>query len=150
MSYARGRGVMLDEHRIDMRGGYFEPQRDTRMKPSTVLVIEDDAAVRLLLVQALTDAGYQVSEAVDGRQGLAQFRAQPTDLVLTDLEMPTMNGLDLISELTRTYRQVKVMAMSGGPSEGLQMARFLGARQTLTKPLELPVLLRSVQYELAH
>ncbi len=120
------------------------------MRPYTILVIDDDASVRRLLVQVLTDAGYQVYAAADGRQGLTQFHAQPVDLVLTDLEMPTMNGLDLILELTRAFLDVKVIAISGGSATGLQTARLLGARQTFQKPLDLSTLLRAVQYELHH
>ncbi len=120
------------------------------MKPSTILVIEDQVAVRGLLVQILEEAGYQVYQAADGRQGLERFQAQPVDLVLTDLEMPEMNGLDLILELTRTFLNVKVIAMSGLSTEKLQTARLLGARQTFAKPLNLPELLHAIEYELLH
>ncbi|MBS0153300.1 MAG: response regulator [Nitrospira sp.] len=120
------------------------------MRPPTVLVIEDDASVRTLLAQILEDAGYQTYEAANGREGLERFRAQPMDLVITDLEMPEMNGLDLILELTRAFLNVKVIAMSGHSSDELQTARLLGARQTFAKPLDLPTLLRAIQYELLH
>jgi CheY-like chemotaxis protein len=67
---------------------------------STILVIEDHAPVRTLLVQVLQDAGYQVCEAATGRKGLERFRERPVDLVITDLEMPEMTGLDVILDLT--------------------------------------------------
>ena len=127
-----------------------EHERDTVMRPRTILVIEDDASVRVLLAQILEDAGYQTYEATNGREGLEQFRAKPMDLVITDLEMPEMNGLDLILELTRAFLDVKVIAMSGHSSDELQTARLLGARQTFAKPLDLSMLLRAVQYELLH
>ncbi len=120
------------------------------MRPSTILVIEDDGSVRMLLAQVLADAGYQVYEAADGRQGLDRFRMQPVDLVLTDLEMPELSGLELILELTRAFLDVKVIAMSGAGADGLQTARLLGARQALPKPLDLPTLLHAVEYELQH
>jgi CheY-like chemotaxis protein len=125
-------------------------ERDRVMRPRTILVIEDDASVRVLLAQILEDAGYQTYEAANGREGLERFRAKPMDLVITDLEMPEMNGLDLILELTRAFLDVKVIAMSGHSPDELQTARLLGARQTFTKPLDLPTLLRAVQYELLH
>jgi len=115
------------------------------MRPRTILVIEDDASVRVLLAQILEDAGYQTYEAANGREGLEQFRAKPMDLVITE-----MNGLDLILELTRAFLDVKVIAMSGHSSDELQTARLLGARQTFAKPLDLSMLLRAVQYELLH
>jgi DNA-binding NtrC family response regulator len=120
------------------------------MMAATILIIEDDASVRRVLAQVLADAGYQVSEAATGRQGLAQFHAQPVDLVLTDLDMPEMTGLDVILELTRALLDVKVIAISGGAVEGLHIARLLGARQTFPKPLDLAALLHGIQYELQH
>ena len=120
------------------------------MKPATILIIEDHASVRAMLAQVLEDAGYQVSEAATGRAGLDQFRAQPVDLVITDLEMPEMTGLELILELTQAFLKVKVIAMSGMSAEDLPKARLMGARQTFPKPLDLPALLYAVQYELQH
>lgn len=117
---------------------------------ATILIIEDHASVRTLLSQVLEDAGYQVYAAADGRQGLERFRAQPVDLVITDLEMPEMNGLELILELTRGFLDVKILAMSGCSAEELQKARLLGARHTFAKPLDLHALLHAVQYELQH
>jgi len=76
------------------------------------LFIEDHASVRTLLAQVLNDAGYQVCEAANGRQGLQRFFGQPMELVMTDLEMPEMTGLEVILELTRTLSNVKVIAMS--------------------------------------
>ena len=120
------------------------------MKPATILIIEDHTSVRRLLAHVLKEAGYEVCEAADGREGLEQFRAQSVDLVITDLEMPEMTGLELILELTRTFLNVKVIAMSGMSAEDLPKARLMGARQTFPKPLDLPALLYAVQYELQH
>lgn len=117
---------------------------------ATILILEDDASVRRVLAQVLDDAGYQVYEAATGRQGLAQLHAQPVDLVLTDLDMPEMNGLEVILELTRMLLHVKVIAISGGSADGLAKARLLGARQTFRKPLDLDALLYGIQYELQH
>ncbi len=118
--------------------------------PATILIIEDQAPVRTLLRRVLEGAGYQVCEAANGRQGLEQFHAQPADLVITDLEMPEMSGLEVILELTRAFLDVKVIAMSGVSPEELQKAKLLGARHTFPKPLDLQALLRAVQYELRH
>jgi len=118
--------------------------------PATILIIDDDAPVRLLIRRVLEDAGYQIYEAANGRQGLEQFHAHPVDLVLTDLDMPEMTGLEVILALTRAFLDVKVLAMSGLSAEELQKAKLLGARQTMSKPLDLQTLLRAVQYELRH
>jgi CheY-like chemotaxis protein len=120
------------------------------MRPPTILIIEDHTSVRTLLARVLEDAGYQVYEAANGREGLERFRAQPVDLVITDLEMPEMTGLEVILELTRAFLDVKVIAMSGHSAHELSMAKLLGARQTFVKPIDLPTLLHAVQYELQH
>jgi len=118
--------------------------------PATILIIEDQAPVRTLVRRVLEDTGYQVYEAADGRQGLERFHTQPVDLVITDLEMPEMSGLEVILALTRAFLDVKVIAMSGVSADELQKARLLGARHTFPKPLDLQALLRAVQYELRH
>lgn len=128
----------------------FDGERDERMRPATILIIEDHTSVRMLLARVLEEAGYQVCEAANGRQGLERFHAQPVDLVITDLEMPEMNGLDVILELTRAFLDVKVIAMSGRSVDELSKAKLLGARQTFVKPLDLTSLLHAVQYELQH
>jgi CheY-like chemotaxis protein len=120
------------------------------MMPSTILIIEDQSSVRTLLRRVLEDDGYQVCEADNGRQGVQRFHEQPTDLVITDLEMPEMNGLEVILDLTRAFLDVKVIAMSGLSPDELQKAKLLGARHTFPKPLDLQALLRAVQYELQH
>ena len=117
---------------------------------ATILIIEDHSSVRMLLARVLEDAGYQVYEAANGRQGLEQFQSQPVDLVITDLEMPIMTGLEVIVELTRMLFNVRVIAISGGSVDGLQQARLLGARQAFSKPLDLSALLHGIQYELQH
>ncbi|NJN70930.1 MAG: response regulator [Nitrospira sp.] len=104
--------------------------------------------MRTLLARVLEDSGYQVWEASNGREGLERFRAHPVDLVITDLEMPEMNGLEVIAELTRLRVDVRVIAMSGLSGEELQQATLIGARRTLPKPLDLQTLLQVVQSEL--
>ncbi|MGZ9140240.1 MAG: response regulator [Nitrospira sp.] len=120
------------------------------MMAATILIIEDHTSVRTLLAQVLQDAGYSVCEAATGRQGLERFHEQPVDLVITDLEMPEMTGLDVILALPRAFLDVKVIAMSGRSADDLQKARLMGARQTFSKPLDLPASLLAVEYELQH
>lgn len=119
---------------------------------ATILVIDDQEAVRTLLRGVLEEAGHHVLEAGNGRIGLEVYRAQPADLVITDIDMPEMNGLDLMLELTHHFMNVKVIAISGGleGSRDLNVAKLLGARQTFQKPFEMKALLRAVQYDLRH
>jgi DNA-binding response OmpR family regulator len=117
-----------------------------------ILVIDDQEPVRALLRLALERAGHEVLEASNGRLGLALYRERSADLIITDIVMPEMNGLELMLELTRNFLNVKVIAISGGlESEGsLNVAKLLGARQTFQKPLDMGELLSAVRYDLAH
>jgi two-component system response regulator (stage 0 sporulation protein F) len=119
---------------------------------ATILIIDDEEIVRVLLRSALKAAGYEVVEAANGREGLALYRHRPTDLVITDIAMPQLNGLDMILELTRQFLHAKVIAISGvgGEKNVLDVAKLLGARRTIQKPFSMPQLLDAVRYELEH
>lgn len=119
---------------------------------ATILIIDDEELIRVLLRSTLEAAGYEVTEAANGRQGLELYRHRQTDLVITDILMPELNGLDMLLELTREFLHAKVIAISGagGEKNVLDVAKLLGARQTFQKPLSLPQLLGAVRYELDH
>ena len=70
---------------------------------ATILIIDDEEIIRGLLRSVLEQAGYEVMEAANGRQGLELYRHRPADLVITDILMPEMNGLDMLLELTREF-----------------------------------------------
>ena len=116
---------------------------------ATILIIDDDDHIRVILRSALEVAGYEVTEAANGRQGLALYRYGPMDLAITDIVMPEMNGLDMLLELTREFLHAKVIAISGagGEKNVLDVAKLLGARQTFQKPFSMPHLLGAVRYE---
>lgn len=115
---------------------------------ATILVLDDEVNVRRLLRAALESVGYEVLDAADGRAGLMLYRQHAADLVITDIRMPALDGLDLLIELTRDFLNVKVIAMSG-TRELLGRAKHLGARHTLHKPFDMKELLSAVKYELA-
>ena len=100
----------------------------------------------------LEAAGYEVTEATNGRQGLELYRHKPTDLIITDIAMPELNGVDLMLALTRQFLHTKVIAISGvgGTDTPLDLAKLFGARPTFQKPFSIPQLLEAVRYELAH
>ena len=119
---------------------------------ATILIIDDEEGIRALLRFTLEAAGHEVVEAANGREGLALYRYRPADLVITDIAMPEMNGLDMILELTRYFLDAKVIAISGvgGKKNGLGVAKLLGARRTIQKPFSMVQLLDAVRYELEH
>ena len=119
---------------------------------ATILVIDDERPIRTLLRNVLERDSHHVFEASNGRLGLQLYRDTLVDLIITDLTMPEMDGLDLIAELTKSFWNVKIIAMTGGPEleSRLAMAKLLGARYTLQKPFAMDTFLSMVRNELEH
>ena len=78
-----------------------------------ILVVDDDAAIRKLLRFVLVEEDYEVIEAANGAEGLQRYQADPTDLVITDLQMPDMDGLALLQALRCMVPTPALMAISG-------------------------------------
>jgi CheY-like chemotaxis protein len=108
---------------------------------STILLVDDDNALRTMVKRLLTGLGHAVLEARDGNEATRMCQEQQPDLVITDLVMPDMEGLELIKTLRHTYEHVKIIAMSGGVrgerGNYLFMAESLGADYTLEKPFSI-------------
>jgi DNA-binding response OmpR family regulator len=113
-----------------------------------ILIIDDEDLLRETIAQVLDDAGFDTREASDGEEGIAEFRKSPSDLVITDILMPTKEGIETIRELRRLSSGVKIIAMSGGgnvlKTSYLDVARQLGANVVLKKPFEMRALLDAV------
>ena len=120
------------------------------MTPRSILIIDDDEQTRDFLRRVLEEAGYMVIEAPNGREGLRQFRQTPTALVITDLLMPDMDGLEVTMALHRESPKAKIIAITGGSGKRdfLDTAKLLGAHRTIKKPITIEELLRAVQQEL--
>ena len=118
-----------------------------------VLVIDDDVEVRSAVVRILEHLGHSVVQAGDGRQAMGLFRADPTDLVITDINMPEMDGIEVMNALREMKAGVPVIAMSGGgrmPKEILlSSAGLLGAVETLEKPFLMADLTAAIERALA-
>jgi CheY-like chemotaxis protein len=108
-----------------------------------ILVVDDDKAVRLLLRAVLERRGHSVVEAADGDEGLRCYQAAPTDLVITDIQMPVMDGLQMIKELRSAFPTAKIIAISGEKG-GLAAAQPL-SQGTFEKPLYMEEFLDAVQ-----
>jgi CheY-like chemotaxis protein len=109
-----------------------------------ILIIDDDVELRALLRMALEETGHQVDEATDGAEGIQAYRQRPADLILCDLVMPGMEGLETIRELRTCFTDAKIVAMSGGNMNFLPIASCLGAVRTLRKPFGFASLLAVV------
>jgi len=114
-----------------------------------ILIIDDEVTVRDLLIKILEREGYETMNASDGKEGIRLYRENPADLIITDLIMPEKEGIETIMELRRDFRDVKVIAMSGGgkidPETYLEIAKTMGAIKTIEKPFNLRELLKTVQ-----
>jgi DNA-binding NtrC family response regulator len=111
-------------------------------RTASVLVVEDDAAMRDLLTEELADAGFQVQSASSAAAGLEIARANKFDLVITDLRMPEMDGFDLIRGVTALPEAPHVVMITAfGSIETAIRAVKLGAYDYITKPFEIEELL---------
>ncbi len=109
------------------------------MKPR-ILLLEDEPELRLTLRDRLMLEGYDVQMAPNGRLGLKLYHDSPVDLVITDVLMPEMDGLEVIRVLCGTASPPLIIAMSGGGSRDLDFlveATEFGATRTLSKPFPL-------------
>jgi DNA-binding response OmpR family regulator len=118
-----------------------------------VLVLEDDGALGIVMRSALEAGGHEVMVAADGRIGLRVFGASKFDVVVTDMLMPDMDGIEIVRTL-RAYRSsVRIIAISGGGAldhgDLLTTAMRLGADATLSKPFAPRALLDLVTAVLA-
>ncbi len=117
---------------------------------ASILVVEDDDAMRDLLTEELRDAGHRVFSAPGGSLGLDVARAEPVDLVITDLRMPDLDGFDLIRDLTALPDQPHIVMITAfGSIETAIKAVKLGAYDYITKPFEIDELLLVVSKALA-
>jgi CheY-like chemotaxis protein len=116
---------------------------------SRVLVVDDDPAIRSLLVEALTFAGYETAAAPDGEAGVALARSGKPNVVLMDLMMPKLDGAGAIRALRADPRTaaLRVIAMSAG-TRLRELASHLAADSLLAKPFELDTLFEEVQRQM--
>lgn len=106
-------------------------------QPSRILTIDDEPLVREILTAYLEDSGFAVSEAGDGQTGIEKIRHEPPDLVLCDLRMPGVDGLQVLATVTREFPELPILVVSGmgGISDVIQALK-LGAWDYVTKPIE--------------
>lgn len=113
-----------------------------------ILVIEDNVVVRTTICRILKVGGYAVIEAGDGLRGIAAFRQEHPDLVISDIIMPEQEGIATIRQILAESPGAKIIAISGGGRIGntdfLQIARKMGASDVLPKPFDPEELLKRV------
>lgn len=118
--------------------------------PPVVLLIEDDRSMRNVLRTGLASAGFLVHQAETGRAGLVEFNTRRPDLILLDLGLPDMNGIDIIREIRKTAT-TPIIVLSARSAEATKIAALdTGADDYLTKPFAYGELLARARVALRH
>jgi two-component system chemotaxis response regulator CheY len=114
---------------------------------TTILAVDDSASMRQMVSFTLRHAGYEVVEAVDGVEALAYARGNAVNLVLTDVNMPNMDGITLVRELRRleSYRYVPMLVLTTEAGQEKKMeGKQAGATGWLVKPFNPEKLLATI------
>jgi len=120
-----------------------------RQNPPNILVVDDEETIRRVIEKFLTQEGYGVLQAADGREGLGLLQGNSIDLILLDLKMPGMNGPEFLRQMRRRESELPVIIITGFPDGDLVMrAMTHGPVTLLAKPLTKDMLLRAVRTEL--
>ncbi len=105
---------------------------------ASILIVDDNPQLRRVLGEVLSCEGHDVTLAENGVEALEQYEGEPAELVITDLYMPEMDGIELLIRIRHGFPEARVMAISGGGYVAkhplLDDARLLGAGVTLSKP----------------
>jgi len=115
-----------------------------------ILVVDDETGIITVLREMLLKLGYEVLTAASGFEAMEKLLIGGVDMVVTDIVMPDVDGLELISNIQSLYPKLKVIAISGGgaqegPEAYLRDAKELGAARCLTKPFMLKELATLVE-----
>ena len=111
----------------------------------TILVIEDDKKLLLVFEHNLEKAGYRVISAIDGMEGLKLLESVDYDLVITDIVIPYISGIGLISSLKGKHPNIPAIAITEYGEEPLRAAKEKSADVMLDKPLEMPRLIGHIE-----
>ena len=114
-----------------------------------IVLAEDDSQERTLYRKFLKNESFTIFEAETGEEAIRIVREKKADILITDILMPSMNGLEVIASLKQESPKTKIIAISGGntatdPADGLKMASILGAIRTLRKPFSREELKQAV------
>ena len=110
-----------------------------------IMVVDDEAGIRALLFDALSKEGFAVTLAKDGEDSLKQMRKCRFDLIITDIDMPRINGLELLRRMKRAGRKEKVIIMTGNPLNQREIKKeILPVITQLDKPFQMNTILEAV------
>lgn len=115
------------------------------MEKKRILVADDDQATRETLLELLTDEEYDVAVAADGQEAVAQLSSFQPDLVLTDFNMPGLDGMDVLAHVKNVYPTTPVIIFTADTTiDAKRRAHALGVQDYLNKPLDLTDTLKRI------
>ena len=100
-----------------------------------VLLVDDNIMMRRMIINLFMNENLEIDEASDGREGLDKIATRDYDLVITDIIMPVMEGIEMILEAKKLHPNLKIIAISGSKPYYLYMAKKLGVDAVFNKPL---------------
>ena len=113
----------------------------------TILVVDDSASIRQVVKMALSGAGYQVIEASDGREALKKLDGTKIHLVISDVNMPNMDGITLVKEIKKisTYRFTPIIMLTTESQDSMKLqGQAAGAKAWVVKPFQPQQMLAAV------
>jgi YesN/AraC family two-component response regulator len=114
------------------------PISDSILKPGymkKILLVDDNVMMRRLIMNLFRNENLEIDEASDGREGLDKISAKLYDLVITDIIMPGMEGIEMIREAKKHHPNLKIIAISGSKPYYLYVAKKMGVEAVFNKPL---------------
>jgi DNA-binding response OmpR family regulator len=121
------------------------------MIPARILTADDGKVMRLVISRKLEEAGYNVIAVAGGREALEAIGREPFDLVILDVHMPDMDGLETLQQLRQSYTPIQlpiIMATAKDAAEDIVRAFELGASDFVAKPINFPVLFARIETQL--
>jgi len=117
------------------------------MRNKTILFVDDSTSIRTLVRMILKEAGYHVLISEDGQDALQHFNGKTIDLLITDLHMPRMNGLELIKEVRKIpgYRFIPILFLTTETKPEMKKeAKAAGATGWITKPFDQEIFIKTI------
>jgi len=115
-----------------------------------LLIVDDQIGIRILLLEVFATEGYETFQAANGRAALEIVRNHAPDLVLLDMKIPGMDGLEILKKIKEINREIKVIMMTAyGELDMIKEATDLGALMHFTKPFDIDEMRVAVNMQLA-
>jgi signal transduction histidine kinase/CheY-like chemotaxis protein/ligand-binding sensor domain-containing protein len=138
------RHIQLNDLVRQLKKRMAQSHPSIRVENATILVVDDDDGIRSLLKQELTEAGYNVEEAVNGKEALAKIRTHRPDLIILDVMMPEMNGFDVAAILKNDPQTMEIPIIILSVVQDKSRGFRIGVDRYLTKPIDTGLLFSEI------